>query len=60
MLNKIKNLVSEEHGQGMTEYGLLLAAVIVIVVVALVAFKTQLTTLFETVADRITNSLASL
>lgn len=32
MLNKIKNLVCEEEGQGMAEYGLLLALIAVVVI----------------------------
>ncbi len=49
MLSKMKNLVKEEQGQGMTEYGLLLAVVVAVVVIALGIFKTQLTDLFNSV-----------
>ncbi|MDF2884767.1 MAG: Flp/Fap pilin component [Clostridiaceae bacterium] len=51
MLNKIKGLVKEEQGQGMTEYGLLLAVVVVIVVAALATFKTSITALLKKVTD---------
>ena len=39
MLNKIQNLVVQEEGQGMTEYGLLLGVVVVVVVAALATFQ---------------------
>lgn len=51
MLNKIKGLVKEEQGQGMTEYGLLLAVVVVIVVAALATFKTSIAALLKKVTD---------
>ncbi len=35
MLERLKQLVSEEEGQGMAEYGLILALIAVIAVVAL-------------------------
>lgn len=38
MLTVLRRLVKEEQGQGMAEYGLILALVAVVVVVALVAF----------------------
>lgn len=60
MLNRIKNLVSEEKGQGMTEYGLLLAVVIVVVVVFLAAFKTQLTDLFGIVKKGIEDAVGAV
>lgn len=60
MLSRIKNLVVEEKGQGMTEYGLLLGVVVVAVVAALALFKTQLESLFTTVTTRISNAIASL
>lgn len=49
MLNRIKNLLSEEKGQGLTEYGLLLAVVVGIVVIVCALFRDQLKTLFTNV-----------
>ncbi|WP_129689927.1 Flp family type IVb pilin [Gottfriedia acidiceleris] len=34
MLNKIKNFVVAEEGQGLSEYGLLLAGIVVVVIAA--------------------------
>ena len=39
MLKKMKALFKEEEGQGMTEYGLVLALIAVAVIAALVAFR---------------------
>lgn len=58
MLNRIKNLVSEEKGQGMTEYGLLLAVVVIVIVIVLAAFKTQLTNLFNTVVTNLEQAVS--
>lgn len=60
MLNKIKGLVKEEQGQGMTEYGLLLAVVVVAVVAILITFKGQLNSLFTTITDQIQDAVDSL
>lgn len=46
MLKMVKNLVVEEEGQGLTEYGLVLAGVVVIVVAAVALLKTQISSLF--------------
>lgn len=55
MLKMIKNLVSDERGQGMTEYGLVLGVIGVGAVAALFALKTQIGTLLGNVKDTITN-----
>jgi len=57
MLNKIKNLVVQEEGQGMTEYGLLLAVVVVVVVAALAIFNTQLSALFTKIFTKISTAV---
>jgi pilus assembly protein Flp/PilA len=46
MMKKMKALLTEEQGQGMTEYGLVLGIIAVAVVGILVAMRTQITTLF--------------
>lgn len=56
MLNKFKALVSEEHGQGMTEYGLVLGVIAVAVVSILVIMRGQITTLFQDASDKLTES----
>lgn len=57
MLNKIKGLVKEEQGQGMTEYGLLLAVVIVVVLAGLLLFKSGLRTLFTNVGNKLRDAV---
>ena len=49
MLTIIKRLVQEEEGQGMTEYGLILALIAVVVVVVLGTMGGQIRAIFETV-----------
>jgi len=51
LLDTIKKLVLEEEGQGMVEYGLILALVSVVVIVILTAIGGRLTGVFETVRD---------
>ncbi|MEH7436346.1 Flp family type IVb pilin [Neobacillus drentensis] len=46
MMKKMKALFTEEQGQGMTEYGLVLGLIAVGVVAVLVALKGQITKLF--------------
>lgn len=47
MLNTFKRLLKSEEGQGMAEYGLILAGIAVVVIVAIVALGGRLTDLFE-------------
>ena len=53
MLNKIKNLIADEKGQGMTEYGLVLGIVGIGAIVALVALKDQITGLIESITTKL-------
>jgi pilus assembly protein Flp/PilA len=46
MMLKIKNLLVEEQGQGMTEYGLVLGLIAVAVVTTLVALRTEIMNIF--------------
>ncbi len=46
MLKKIKNIVVEEEGQALTEYGLILALVAVAVSASLLLLKGELVTVF--------------
>lgn len=45
MLQKMKNLVVQEEGQGMAEYGLILAGVAVIAIVGIKLLGTEINTL---------------
>lgn len=60
MLNKIKSLVVQEEGQGMTEYGLLLAVIVVVVVAVLVVFKDELGKLFTKIFKKISDAVDSI
>ena len=53
MMEKMIRLVKDESGQGMAEYGLILAGVAVVVIVALVALGGGLTDLFTNVTDEL-------
>jgi pilus assembly protein Flp/PilA len=55
MMKKMKALFVEEHGQGMTEYGLVLGVIAVAVVGILFALRGQIETMFQTVLDNVTN-----
>ena len=50
-MKKLVALLKEEEGQGMTEYGLIIGLIVVIVVAALVIFRTKITALFEQSGD---------
>ncbi|WP_152597386.1 Flp family type IVb pilin [Neobacillus niacini] len=47
MLQKLKNLVVEEEGQALTEYGLIIGLIAVGCILALAAFKDKIVALFE-------------
>jgi pilus assembly protein Flp/PilA len=56
MVNKIKGLLNEEAGQGMTEYALVLGVIAVGVVAVLFALKTNIMTLFNKVNTDVANA----
>jgi pilus assembly protein Flp/PilA len=51
MMKKMKALLTEEQGQGMTEYGLVLGVIAVAVVAILATMRDQITALFQKVVD---------
>lgn len=57
MLNKFKNLVSDEQGQGATEYGLVVALVVGVIIVAIAVFTGALSDLFGRIKDSLNNTL---
>ena len=57
MLKVMKNLVMEEKGQGMTEYGLVLGVIAVAVVGILVLMRGQITQLFQDASDTLQEGL---
>ena len=56
MLKTIKNIIVEEQGQGMTEYGLVLGVIGIGAIVALVALRDQISTLLGNIQDKIFNN----
>jgi pilus assembly protein Flp/PilA len=51
MMNKLKGLVVEEQGQGMTEYGLVLGLIAVAAVVSLGLLRTEIQEMFSDVVS---------
>ncbi|MCC2685131.1 MAG: pilin [Paenibacillaceae bacterium] len=58
MMNKMKDLLTEEQGQGMTEYALVLGVIAVGVVAVLFALKGNILTLFNKVNNDVQNATA--
>jgi pilus assembly protein Flp/PilA len=56
MMKKIKALFTEEEGQGMTEYGLVLGVIAVAVVGALVLLRGQIVDMFNKVVAAVTGA----
>ena len=56
MKAKMKALFTEEQGQGMTEYGLVLGIIAVAVVGALALLRTEIITMFDNVVDAVTGT----
>jgi pilus assembly protein Flp/PilA len=54
MMKKIKALFTEEQGQGMTEYGLVLGIIAVAVVGALALLRGQIVDMFDKVVAAVT------
>ena len=55
MMNKLKGLVVEEKGQGMTEYGLVLGIIAVAVVTTLGLLREQILAMFNAVTEAVVN-----
>jgi pilus assembly protein Flp/PilA len=54
MKEMIKRLVSDESGQGMTEYALILALVSIIAIGALTGLGGKVKTIFESITTKVT------
>ncbi|OIJ14639.1 pilin [Anaerobacillus arseniciselenatis] len=55
MVDKLKQLVVEEEGQGMTEYGLVLGLIAVAVVGALAMLREEIIEMFDDVVGIVQN-----
>lgn len=53
MLAMLRNLWHEERGQGMTEYGLILALLVIGVIAVLVVMGPKLAAKFQSVSDNL-------
>jgi len=53
MLKMIKKFASEERGQGMTEYGLILALLVIGVIAVLVVMGPRIAQKFQNVSDNL-------
>ncbi|MDF2857113.1 MAG: pilin [Neobacillus sp.] len=56
MMNKLRALFTEEEGQGMTEYGLVLGLIAVGVVAVLITMRTEITALFNRAVAAVTGA----
>ncbi len=53
---KLRTLLKDECGQGTTEYAILVGVIVVIAIVAVIAFRSKIQELWDAIADGI-NSL---
>ncbi len=53
MMEKIRQLITEEKGQGMVEYGLILALIALVVVAALSPLGEQIKKLFNDIVSEL-------
>ncbi|HKM16973.1 MAG: Flp family type IVb pilin [Firmicutes bacterium] len=53
MLTQLKRLLFDESGQGLAEYGLILALIAIVVIGVLVAFGDKLVSIFTTITEEI-------
>ncbi len=52
-MNQIKSLISNERGQGMVEYALIISGIAIVVFVVFGALSGQLTTTFNTIITKL-------
>lgn len=53
MVNKMKQLVMEEEGQGLSEYGLVLAGIVVVAVAVIATLSEAITAKFNDIITKI-------
>jgi pilus assembly protein Flp/PilA len=59
MMKKLIGLVREEEGQGMVEYGLIIAVIAVALVAALVTLRGGISGVFQNASDQMTSNSSS-
>lgn len=52
-MRKMLDFLKDENGQGMVEYGLIIALIAIVVIAALLILGPKIATLFNTVSDQI-------
>ncbi|WP_127488546.1 Flp family type IVb pilin [Neobacillus mesonae] len=57
MLKKMKDLVVKEEGQGLSEYGLILAGVVVVAVTAVGFLSGSIDGLFKKLRDKLNSAM---
>jgi pilus assembly protein Flp/PilA len=57
MLKKMKNLVVEEEGQALSEYGLIIGLVAAVIVVAIAALRVGIVDLFNNIKDKLYDAI---
>ena len=55
----MKNFFKDESGQGMVEYGLIIALIAIAVIVALEALAPAITDIFDSASDALTDAAAT-
>lgn len=53
MLNKLKGLIREEEGQGLTEYGLVLGVIAVAAVGTIYLFRNEIISIYQQALDNV-------
>lgn len=59
MMKKLVRLVRDEEGQGMVEYGLIIAVIAVALVAALVTLRGGISGVFQNASDQMSSSSGS-
>ncbi|WP_342387827.1 Flp family type IVb pilin [Salinicoccus bachuensis] len=60
MMELFKGLLMEEEGQGMTEYGLVLGLLVVVIVGAFVLFGPQIEALMKAIGDQVSGTTTEI
>lgn len=56
MFKKLKDLIYKEEGQGMTEYGLIIALVAIVVIASILLFEEAITGMFTDITNEINSN----
>ncbi len=59
MMNLLKRLVKEESGQALTEYGLIIALIAILIIAALTGLKDSIAGVFQRISDQLNGATPS-